>query len=382
MNGQDLKRLDPATGIYQTVGSSSITYNGAGFNYQDGYIYGIGSGSVLVRIDNTGEATNLGSIADFSALSYSGDFDTLGNWYSFRKISGNWIMNSIDVSVSPPVAVESSVTELSGVTSSGNCADISFNAVTGKFYGMTGGNLHEFNPTNQTVRVIADYSSSTGSGGYGAVWSDNQGNTYFFNNGTGNIYRAKFDSNGNILSFGFSATSAPNSSNDGMSCPLGAPPVFPEICNNGLDDDGDGLIDCEDPDCTASESCGVSGEIYSSNTACESSIATYHTFFTNNSSLDNTITVTEVLPTGFTFLQDTIEFDGAGSNAGTFQPVEGDQGTIKWGPLTIRGGETVRVSYDVTLNQTVINGSNCNWTCEDSRESICSSSGKFYSYII
>jgi len=23
----------------------------------------------------------------------------------------------------------------------------------------------------------------------------------------------------------------------------------PEICDNGLDDDGDGLVDCEDPDC-------------------------------------------------------------------------------------------------------------------------------------
>ena len=25
--------------------------------------------------------------------------------------------------------------------------------------------------------------------------------------------------------------------------------LAPEICNNGIDDDGDGLIDCEDPDC-------------------------------------------------------------------------------------------------------------------------------------
>ena len=29
----------------------------------------------------------------------------------------------------------------------------------------------------------------------------------------------------------------------------------PEICNNGSDDDGDGLIDCEDGDCTSSPPC-------------------------------------------------------------------------------------------------------------------------------
>lgn len=32
-------------------------------------------------------------------------------------------------------------------------------------------------------------------------------------------------------------------------------PVADEICNNGLDDDGDGLLDCADPDCNAVEFC-------------------------------------------------------------------------------------------------------------------------------
>jgi len=31
---------------------------------------------------------------------------------------------------------------------------------------------------------------------------------------------------------------------------VGGPPVFPEICDNGIDDDGDGQIDGADPDCT------------------------------------------------------------------------------------------------------------------------------------
>ncbi|MEM9821817.1 MAG: hypothetical protein AAF985_12125, partial [Bacteroidota bacterium] len=36
-----LKTLDVLTGNYVTVGPASSGYNGAGFNVQDGYIYGI-----------------------------------------------------------------------------------------------------------------------------------------------------------------------------------------------------------------------------------------------------------------------------------------------------------------------------------------------------
>lgn len=35
----------------------------------------------------------------------------------------------------------------------------------------------------------------------------------------------------------------------------------PEICDNGIDDDGDGLVDCADPDCCGIEGCGVCLEI-------------------------------------------------------------------------------------------------------------------------
>ena len=360
VNGKDLMRLDPSTGVYTPVGSSSISYNGAGFNVEDGYIYGIGFGTVLVRVDNAGQATDLGSISNFSALTYSGDLDTLGNWYSFRKVSGSWLMNSIDVSSTPPVAVEHAVTELSGAANASNCADISYNAITEKFYGMSGGLLTEFDPFNQTVKVVGDYSSEAPSGAYGAVWADNEGNSYFFNNNTGDIYRASFDADGTILSFGFTATSAPNGSNDGMNCSLGAPPVFPEICDNGLDDDGDGLIDCEDPDCTSTVTCGVSGVLFHTDFACEGSIATYHAFFTNNSTITNTVSVTEVLPAGLTFLQDTLEFDLGGSSDFSLQPVEGDTDTLRWGNITLEGGETVRISYDVTIDLGITNGTKTN----------------------
>lgn len=37
----------------------------------------------------------------------------------------------------------------------------------------------------------------------------------------------------------------------------GGPTTDPEICDNGIDDDGDGLIDCEDSDCTSAPNCDV-----------------------------------------------------------------------------------------------------------------------------
>ncbi|MEL7145510.1 MAG: hypothetical protein AAFO69_04010, partial [Bacteroidota bacterium] len=360
VNGKDLKYLNAATGEYITIGSSAISYNGAGFNYEDNYIYGIGSGNALVRIDNTGAATDLGVIQNFSALSYSGDLDTLGNWHSFRKVSSGWIMNVVDVSAASPSAVEYAVTELSGAASASNCADISYNAVSGKFYGMNAGRLTEFDPVNQTVKVIADYSDQAAGGGYGAVWSDSEGNTYFFNNSTGNIYRAAINATSEVTSFGFVAISAPNGSNDGMSCALATPPVFPEICDNGLDDDGDGLVDCEDPDCAGKTECGVSATVYSSEMGCEGAIVTNHLFFTNQSNLSNSITVSDVMPTGYIFLQDTIEFDAGGISSFEQQPTEGDQGTLSWGTLQLDPGETVRISYDMLIGSGVSYGVNQN----------------------
>lgn len=35
------------------------------------------------------------------------------------------------------------------------------------------------------------------------------------------------------------------------------PPPTPEICDNGIDDDGDGLTDCADPDCSGASNCPV-----------------------------------------------------------------------------------------------------------------------------
>jgi len=360
VNGKELKKLNPLKGTYETIGTSVIGYNGAGLNIEDGYIYGI-SGNNLVKINNLGKGTNLGAISNFSALSYSGDFNTSGNWYSFKKSGSNFIMNTIDVSeTNTIVAIENTITVLTGVGTPANCADISYNVLTGKFYGMNSGYINEFDPINKTVKVIGNYYNVADPGAYGAVWADNMGNVYFFNNDTGNIYRASFNIDGSISSFSFISTSEPNGSNDGIGCSSAPAPSFPEVCNNGIDDDNDGLTDCEDPDCTESSDCKINGNIVSSTKGTNNSLVTYQVFLTNITSKKQSFTATDKLPEGFRFVQDTIDFDAKGFTDFKLQPVENNTNTISWGNITLEVNETVRIAYDVLIDPTVVAGNYTN----------------------
>ena len=84
------------------------------------------------------------------------------------------------------------------------------------------------------------------------------GRFYVSANQTGTIYviQSVQDLNGsngmvsNLFAFGPSSAS-----NDGARCPTA--PVPQEICDNGIDDDGDGLIDCQDPSCSGYGECDV-----------------------------------------------------------------------------------------------------------------------------
>ncbi|XCN72690.1 MAG: C1 family peptidase [Candidatus Electrothrix aestuarii] len=53
---------------------------------------------------------------------------------------------------------------------------------------------------------------------------------------------------------------------DNSTCPADCPVAAQEICDNGLDDDSDGAIDCADSDCFASAACQCGGK----NAACQS----------------------------------------------------------------------------------------------------------------
>ncbi len=244
-----LKIFNPLTSAYEDVGDSGMgSYNGAGYNVEDGYIYGIKSISGtnhVVRINAYGAATDLGAVANWQGISYCADIDTSGNWMAY--INGNSPqLRKIDLDVLPLTMETFNLTNLySG--SIPNCADITFNPVTNKIYGLSGGRqLVEIDLNAMTIDIIVDYDGP--SGGFGAAWSDIEGNSYFSHNNTGEIYRIQFDGSGNPTEFKVVAQGTVTSNNDGMNCVL-APPPIESSCFDGMDNDGDGLIDREDPDC-------------------------------------------------------------------------------------------------------------------------------------
>lgn len=243
-----LKKFDPTTSSYTVIGSSGMgSYNAAGFNVEDGYIYGIKNISGIkhvIKIDDTGEASDHGEVLNFSGPTYFADIDVNGDWVSFNP-SSTPSLSTIDLDVFPLTMQSTSLTNLySGSIPA--TADITYNVQTNMFYGMASGNkLVEIDPINFTIDIIADWE---GSGSYGAAWSDAEGNSYFSNNTTGYIYIVKFDSNNVPTEFTHVAYGEITSNNDGINCMTALPP-FETDCSDNIDNDGDGYIDESDIYC-------------------------------------------------------------------------------------------------------------------------------------
>ncbi|MCG8310848.1 MAG: FG-GAP-like repeat-containing protein, partial [Cytophagales bacterium] len=244
-----LKIFDPVNSSYQDIGSTSFgSYNGAGYNVQDGYIYAIKNYSGknhMLKIDAYGDGVDLGSIANWTGISYCADVDKYGNWIAFT--SGNHPqLRIIDLDRFPLQMTFQPLRNLSG-TSIPNTADITYNPVQEKYYGMSKNfELVEIDPLAMTIDIVWNENLSTNN--FGAAWSDSEGNSYFSNNATGEISRVRFDQSGNPLERVVVAYGEITNNNDGMNCTLSLPP-FETNCSDGIDNDGDGFTDGEDPDC-------------------------------------------------------------------------------------------------------------------------------------
>ncbi len=248
-----LKKFDPLSSTYIDIGYSEMgSYNGAGYNVEDGYMYGIKTINGvrnMVRIKSSGEIEVYGAINNFQGATYRADIDEFGNWVSFDG-GANPVLYKVDLDQFPLTMEVFSLTNLYSKNIPG-CADITYNPVTKKFYGMSSNfDLIELDLNDLTANVAADFPGG-GTGGFGAAWSDVEGNSYFSNNGTGEIWQVKFDGSNNPLSMEVVAYGQVTNNNDGMNCILALPP-FETDCSDNIDNDGDGLVDGEDPDCTES----------------------------------------------------------------------------------------------------------------------------------
>lgn len=256
----DVYALDLASGNSYLV-KKDVTpgnVNAVGYNPADGFIWGSLStpSKSIVKIGKNFE-TEVFYIPELpTANRYVGDVSATGVYY--LKPGGS---TGYRVNLNPNSDTYGKFISTFTLSSNINIHDWAFNAVDGLLYTVEKktNKLYRIDPEtgealNLGVVPILDGLSYT----YGAVYFDVEGRFYMSANQTGTVYVIQDVQNlevGSIMDSNLFAFGPSSSLNDGARCPTA--PVPQEDCLNGLDDDGDGLSDCDDPSCSGVSECPV-----------------------------------------------------------------------------------------------------------------------------
>jgi hypothetical protein len=254
----DVFAIDLASGNSYEI-ATDITpgnINATGYNPADGYIWGALSSpeNTIVRIGKNFNTTSFyidelpvstSTIGDVSA---DGIYYLKGDGTSYYTIDLD--PNSVNYAQHQSTEVLSQDVDID---------HWAFNAVDGYLYTVEKNSniLYRIDSLNGNIQAMGEVPILSGlTYTYGAAYFDAEGRFYVSANETGTIYAIESVQNltendfidSKIFSFG------PSSSNsDGARRPT--EDVLQEICDNGIDDDGDGLIDCEDPSCSTFGDC-------------------------------------------------------------------------------------------------------------------------------
>ncbi|MFD2542778.1 DUF6923 family protein [Lacinutrix gracilariae] len=256
----DVYSIDLASGN-SYLAATDITegnINATAYNPADGFIWGYLStpSKTIVRIGKNFQTTTFTLPELPNGNKYVGDISPEGIYYF--KAGGT---SYFKVDLNPNSATYTQYLSTETLTQNIKVHDWAFNAVDGYLYAVekTTNILYRIDPTTSMVTPLGVVPILSGLGyTYGAVYFDADGRFYVSANETGTIYviQSVQDLDGiNIIESNLFAFGPSSSSNDGARCPTA--PVAQEICDNGIDDDGDGLIDCEDPSCSGFGSCEV-----------------------------------------------------------------------------------------------------------------------------
>ncbi|MFD2916579.1 DUF6923 family protein [Psychroserpens luteus] len=256
----DVYAIDLASGNSYQV-ATDVTpgnINATAYNPADGFIWGSLStpAKTIVRIGKNFNTTTYYVDELPTNGRYVGDVSADGIYY--LKAGGKTYYK---IDLDPESENYTQHQETSNLSLNISIHDWAFNAVDGMLYAVakTSNILYRIDPLDGNVQALGEVPILSGlSYTYGAVYFDLSGRFYVSANETGTIYviqsvqdlveNGVMDSN--LFAFGPSS-----SSNDGARCPTA--PVLQEICDNGIDDDGDGLIDCEDPSCSGFGNCAL-----------------------------------------------------------------------------------------------------------------------------
>lgn len=256
----DVYAIDLASGnSYLTAENvTEGNINAAGYNSADGYIWGSLSSpsKTIVRIGKNFTTTTFYIPELPNSNRYIGDVSIDGVYY--LKSEGTTYYK-IDVHPESANYGEHMATE--NLSQGLSIHDWAFNAADGNLYAVEKNTnvLYRIDPSNGVVQSLGEVPILSGLNyTYGAVYFDLSGRFYVSANQTGTVYviQSVQDLDGsNAIDSNLFAFGPSSASNDGARCPTA--PVPQEICDNGIDDDGDGLIDCEDPSCSGYGDCEV-----------------------------------------------------------------------------------------------------------------------------
>ena len=248
------QNLASGNAILEGIDIDPSVINGVGYNPKDGYIWGSlkSPSNTIVRIGNNYEVTQY-TVAN-APYSYVGDVNQDGIYF-LKNGSSSFYKIDLDPS-SPNYLTNIGTVNLSQAISN---HDWAFNAVDDMLYTVEKYTniLYKIDPVSGNVEALGEVPILSGLDyTYGAVYFDVDGNFYISANQTGTVYivygvqnvTSSLDMQSNLFAYGPSS-----SQNDGARCPTA--PVPQENCTNGVDDDGDGLIDCDDPSCSGVAAC-------------------------------------------------------------------------------------------------------------------------------
>ncbi|TGV00229.1 DUF6923 family protein [Flavivirga rizhaonensis] len=256
----DIYAIDLASGSSYAVATDVTegTINAAAYNPADGFIWGSLSypSKSIVRIGK-----------DFSTLTfYVDELPTNGRYVGDVSAEGIYYLKAggtpyYAIDLNPESDNYGNHIATKDLSKSINIHDWAFNAVDGKLYTVEKKTniLYRIEADNGTIESLGEVPILSGLDyTYGAVYFDASGRFYISANQTGTIYVIQNvqDLDGtNAMESNLFAFGPSSSQNDGARCPTA--PVPQEDCTNGIDDDGDGLIDCEDPSCSGYAACPV-----------------------------------------------------------------------------------------------------------------------------
>lgn len=127
-------------------------------------------------------------------------------------------------------------------------------------------------------------------------------------------------------------------------------------CLDGVDNDGDGKIDCADSDCYC-KVVTLTISVESQSSIGPRSIVPIHLAMINGTGDDAfNVEISDILPSGFRFLADSIEYSTGASNDSLTLPVFGDRDTITWAGLNIPSGDSILISYAILADSSLADG--------------------------